>query len=1055
MATEGGSAILDGERRQVTVLFADLVGFTAFSERSGEEAAFALMRRVAAMMTSVVEEQGGSVRNFTGDGVMALFGVPIALEDAPLRACRAALAIHDRLANAAPEIAATHGLRPQLRIGVNTGPAIVGKVPSGHSSTVTALGDTVNLASRLQALAKPEGVLLSEATQRLVQGLTETEPAGEHEIKGKSGRQRVFRLLRLREGASRFDAALSRGLTDYVGRSRELEALDRSLAESSAGLRVVDVVGEPGIGKSRLLHEFRGRLGDKRVFVLTGSCSPDGRQTPFRPFIEVVRGSFRIKIGETESETFRKLDKGLEVLGIASQQNLGLLLNLLGLNPPPGALQGLDGTLIGLRTRDLLLSLMQARCRITPVAMLLEDLHWIDKASEEFLSRLLSFDAALPLMVVCTRRPDYQPPWSSARAVEVLQLAALSISETCEIIRARLQLAELPGMLAQSVADKAEGNPLFAEEIAIFLLERGSIKRTNSGIDYDPAAVATALPGTIHSLLAARVDRLEPNDRALLQAAAAIGRRFPREVLSAVAGATADDRLGRLHDLDLIHFEDNSGELVFKHALVRDALYDSMLNEHRASLHLKTATEIERLSYNRLYEVAEQLAHHYRKTERRDKAFQYMVMAGQKSVRVYSLEAAGKYFEEALSLFEASPQCADDAAFLGLLADLSTVLMLMSLPGRLAGLVERYRARVDRLGAVQLRVIVLTNYSFAAILTCQYRNALSSAEEALQVALELDDARSKAYARAAIVLANTVMSRNLDDTERQAELGVVDSDQTDDPYLQSWVRFSAAWIFLYRGLPDRGRRAALELQERGRVRGDPRAAAHGLWILGWLDIIDERYEDALVHGNQCVELALTPFDREVGFQIKGVAEILRGNVVEGAALVREHRRRALANDFNYCRVGSDPALGIAMVLEGDFAGGVQFIESAIRWNDLAGSPLGRDFARIFLAETYLEFLAPKQKPSASVMLKNLPFLLKTMMTGRRRAIAILMQARNNPTFAGGYFQARIDADLGILHELAKQRAEARSYLTQARAVAELLVAVGLLSKIDAALADLT
>jgi class 3 adenylate cyclase len=374
MATEFVTAGFEGERRQVTVLFADLVGFTAFSEQSGEEAAFALMRRVAGMMTAVVEEQGGSVRNFTGDGIMALFGVPAALEDAPLRACRAALTIHDRIAGAGSDMAATYGIRPQLRIGINTGLAVVAKVPSGHSTTVTALGDTVNLASRLQALARPEGVLLSEATERLVQELTKTEAAGEHEIKGKSERQRVFRLLCLREGASRLDAALSHGLTSYVGRSRELETLDRCLGESSAGLRVVDVVGEPGIGKSRLLHEFRGRFSDMRVFVLAGSCSPDGQQTPFRPFIEVVRGSFRVKIGEAEPDVLRKLNKGLEALGLASQQNLGLLLNLLGLNPTPGALQGLDGTLIGLRTRDLLLSLLRARCRITPVVMLLEDL---------------------------------------------------------------------------------------------------------------------------------------------------------------------------------------------------------------------------------------------------------------------------------------------------------------------------------------------------------------------------------------------------------------------------------------------------------------------------------------------------------------------------------------------------------------------------------------------------------------------------------------------------------------------------------------------------------
>ena len=303
--------------------------------------------------------------------------------------------------------------------------------------------------------------------------------------------------------------------------------------------------------------------------------------------------------------------------------------------------------------------------------MLLEDLHWIDTVSEELLSRLLSMEAVLPLLVIHTRRPEYQPLWSSHRAVEVLRLAPLSVSETSEIIRARLQLADLPGMLARSVADKAEGNPLFAEEIATFLLERGSVRRTASGIDYDPVAVATALPTTIHSLLTARIDRLAPEDRTLLQAAAAIGRRFTREVLRAVAGAAADDRLPYLHELDLIHVEDKSGDIVFKHALVRDALYGSMLNEQRASLHLKIATEMEHVSDNRLFEVAEQLAHHYCQTDRSDKAFQYLVMAGQKSLRVYSLEAAGKYFEDALTPVEATPQCADDAAFVGLLADMS------------------------------------------------------------------------------------------------------------------------------------------------------------------------------------------------------------------------------------------------------------------------------------------------------------------------------------------------------------------------------------------------
>src|SRR5262249_40475277 len=276
-----------------------------------------------------------------------------------------------------------------------------------------------------------------------------------------------------------------------------------------------------------------------------------------------------------------------------------------------------------------------------------------------------------------------------------------------------------------------------------------------------------------------------------------------------------------------------------------------------------------------------------------------------------------KYFEDALVLVEAHPQCADDVAVLGLLADMTLLLILLFLPGRLSRLVEQHRARVDRVGAVQAKVIVLTNYAFATTLMCQYRSALPAAEEAIEMALRLDDARSKAYARGAIMLVKaTIGLADIDETQRHVELGIHEGDQTDDPYAQVWFRGNVAWSCLYRGLTDRGRVVALELQEHGRTRGDPRAAATGLWILGQLDIIDERYDDALVHSNECIELALTPLDVEAGFLTKGIAEIMRGNVREGAALLRDHRQKAVANDFHYYRLSCDPVLGVAMVLEG-------------------------------------------------------------------------------------------------------------------------------------------
>ena len=451
-----------GERRQVTVLFADMVGFTAISERLGEEGTYGLIQPVYHLMAGAVKEQGGSVKDFTGDGIMALFGVPNALEDAPLRACRAGLAIHERLAAATPAIEAQHGVRPQMRIGINTGLAVVTQI-RGESANMTALGDTVNLASRLQTLAESGTVLMSEATHRLVEGLVEMSFAGEHIIKGKAEPQKVYRLEAIRRGATRFDAAVGRGLTTYVGRERELDILDRALAEARRGLRVIDIVADPGMGKSRLLYEFRQRIGKEQTFILSGSCSPDGRQTPFLPFIEVVRGSFQVKEGEAEAEVARKLGLGLTVLGLQSPENLGLLLNLLGLKPPEGSLTGLDGVLIGLRTRDLLQNLLEARCRVSQVVLLIEDLHWIDSVSQEVLGKIVEGETGLRLLLLHTRRPEYDPPWCDRPVVTTLNLQPLPAGEIKRLVQTRLGVDSLGDIAARCSARKQRPGALFLE----------------------------------------------------------------------------------------------------------------------------------------------------------------------------------------------------------------------------------------------------------------------------------------------------------------------------------------------------------------------------------------------------------------------------------------------------------------------------------------------------------------------------------------------------------------------------------------------------------------
>ena len=344
--------------------------------------------------------------------------------------------------------------------------------------------------------------------------MVEATFSGEYEVKGKPERQRLYRLEALRQGAARFDAAVSRGLGAFVGREGELERLNVVLRKPTCN-SVLSISWEnPEWANRASSTSFARTIGKQRAPILSGSCSPEGRQTSFLPLIEVLRGSFQIGVGEAETDVAQK-SRCIDTLGLHSSRNLGLL-HLLGLEVPDGALSGLDGVLIGLRTRELLRQLLEARCRLSPVIMILEDLHWIDSVSEEVLDNIVGRQDNQQLLILHTRRPEYKPPWLGRTAVSTINLEPLTADDICRLVRTRPGAAALPDALARGVAEKAEGNPLFAEEILSFLIERGVLRVAAGKVEFDSKVVAATLPATVESLLTARVDSL----------AAAEDRRF-------------------------------------------------------------------------------------------------------------------------------------------------------------------------------------------------------------------------------------------------------------------------------------------------------------------------------------------------------------------------------------------------------------------------------------------------------------------------------------------------------------------------------------------------
>lgn len=1051
----------EGQRRQVTVLFADMADYTPLAEKLGEEDTYLLMQQVIRALSEAVHAHEGTVQEMTGDGVMALFGAPIALEEAPVHACRAALEMQTRMAALAEHTAAKHGVRPQLRVGIHSGPLVVGQVGDDQRMQMTALGDTVNLASRLETAATPGAVLMSEATHALVDGYVESSFAGERELKGKSEPQKLWLLEAMKAGAHRFDVSRGRGLTALIGRRRELETMETLWADAAAGaIQAVDLIGEAGIGKSRLVHEFRGRLDDERTFMLEGHCSAEGRQTPLLPFIDVVRTSFGIPDQAGREEVERRFRRGLELLGLDTGSLLPYVMNLLGHAPEDARIDEIAGEVLGIRTRDAILTLLRERCRLTPTVLFIDDLHWIDTASEQLLSRIVALEQELPLLVLSTYRPEFNAPWAGRANVTELRLSPLSTGSTVDLLQHLLGTDDLPEELTRLVSDKAEGNPLFAEEIVRYLQGQGSLRQVDGGVFYEAVDGASALPITLENLLLDRFDRLEPGPRATLEVAAVIGAQFATDFAAAASGM-AEATAGYLDELerhDLIHREAAGGAFRFKHALVRDAIYDSLLSARRAALHEQVAEALEARGDSG--EAADQLAHHWSHTDRADKAVAWLAIAGENSLRVYSLEEAQQLFQQALTLLQDKPNAGDDAALADILLHLARIMYFQVNFRGIIELVNRYLPRVEALGDKRRLSRFLFEGGYARVFAAEIGPGEELLKRARALGEELGDELAVGYAELGLMWLRCFWGEPGEERRRaQREIGERVADigiRHRDIWLASKARLclgldEAGW-----GRPGDAHRDFLRLMALSRETNDPRPQSMALWAMAILNLLAEDYEAAVESADEALRVCLSPIDRMSAEAYKTCAMMLMGTL-------SDTDREAWLHGFPAVEAGglvmtlAFPAMitGVDMVLRGEMAAGVRTIDDTERRFSALEQTLIHISADSFLGEIYLRMATGKEKPPISVMRKNWLFLLRTLPVAARKARrhfeSLTAQARAFDTpfnlASGLYGLARLD--------IAKKRHDdARTRLEEARAVAQSVEATALVDKIEASLATL-
>ncbi|MCJ7595108.1 MAG: AAA family ATPase, partial [Desulfobacterales bacterium] len=549
---------IEGERKQVTVMFCDMEGFTPIVEQLGPEEAYGIMDQVYEILIHKVHDYEGTVNEMTGDGVMALFGAPIALEDAPQRAIRSALAIHREMARFSDKLKQERRDIPPLkmRIGVHSGPVVVGTLGNNLRVEFKAVGDTVNLASRMEGLAEPGSTYVTEDTFKLTEGFFRFEALGEKEIKGRKDPVGVFCVIAPSSRRTRFDVSAERGLTPFVGRERELELLLDSFQRTRAERgQAFSIMAEAGVGKSRLLYEFRKAIANENVTFLEGKCLSYSRGVAYHPITDILKSTFNVQGGESDSEVREKVRNGLKALGVDEATTLPYVLELMfvkdsGIEKIMMSPEGKKDRIIEALKRIVLKS-----SKIRPLIMAFEDLHWVDKSSEDALKDLLESIPGAAVFLIFTYRPEYVHSWGGKSYNNQVTLSRLSNRESLSMLAYLLGTQDIEQNLEDLILEKTEGVPFFIEEFVKSLKELKLIETTDGKCRFTKETQAVTIPSTIQDVIMARVDSLPEQAREVLQTGSAIEREFSYELIKRVTGLSEKELwsdLSALKDSELL-----------------------------------------------------------------------------------------------------------------------------------------------------------------------------------------------------------------------------------------------------------------------------------------------------------------------------------------------------------------------------------------------------------------------------------------------------------------------------------------------------------------------
>ena len=917
------------QRRQLTIMFADVVSSTELSRSLDPEDLREINRAYQDAAKAAIERYGGHVAKYLGDGVLAYFGYPRSHEDDAERAIRAGHDLVATICEIDAGVARAKGASLHVRVAVETGPVVVGDIiGEGASQENAVVGETPNLAARLLGVAGPDELVVGPRAHALAGGSIRFTPLGPRTLKGFGDPVEVWRLDRLGLGGGRFERSTEVGLSGFVGRAAELGALAEACAQVRAGENVVaHVVGEAGIGKSRLVHEFL-QLTASSVPVLTGHCASHGGTTAFFPFIDLLKRAQGLDEADVRQHPVPRLQAAFERIGLDGQRHVPYLLNLLGLAAPE--VPRLDPDLIGVRTQEALVRLVHAHGQARPAVLYINDLHWIDERSEAVLDTLVRDAAPLGVLILCTFRPEYRPPWGSLEHLRTVPLGPLSADDSAKLFSSRTRVSLHDRGLVAMVLDRAAGNPLFVEELARHVESRTS---QASSVLRGGVPDAAMIPDTLAGLLLQRVDTLSSASRDLLQAASVAGRRFRANLVTPFApSGAASAALRELEDSGLIVAERTSGpkSFRFKHALVQDAVYGSLLGADRRALHRAIGEALERAHGGRAGEIAEELARHFEIAELSDPAARYAFMAGEKALVLFALRDDGFWFGMALQLLPDQIDEAHDRMRARAVVNQIQVFCWDCQFARMVDVAESHRAPVEALGEVPEVPRVLTWIGEGYMHVGRFADAEEVLRRALAIGEKLGDPKAIGYALGELLWLRTITSgaAPVREVERQFIRLMQIAREIDDSYLATLAYYTRWADFTHRGRIDEARRWAEACMALGHRTGYPPALCWGLCMRAHVAFSDGHHRDAETLAREAQAGAQCAFDRQIAEMSLGFALVGQERLDEGIPLLSRAQRLGDGVGAPYFAYAGEVIHGRALAAAGDRKRGLAWLRAS-------------------------------------------------------------------------------------------------------------------------------